>query len=137
MKVTSFYPVIQSGKVSETAAFYTAYFGFEKVFEADWYVSLKLANSDIPFELAILDPAHPTVPEGHGASVKGLILNLEIEDTDAEYERLIQIAKLPLLQDIRDEEFGQRHFITADPNGVLIDIIQVIPPSEAYSEQYL
>lgn len=137
MKVTSFYPVIQSGKVSETAAFYTAYFGFEKVFEADWYVSLKLANSEIPFELAILDPAHSTVPEGHGASVNGLILNLEIEDADAEYERLIQIAKLPLLQDIRDEEFGQRHFITADPNGVLIDMIQVIPPSEAYSEQYL
>lgn len=137
MKVTSFYPVIQTEQVAKTADFYTTYFGFEKVFEADWYVSLKLAAGDTPFELAILDAAHPTVPEGHRASVKGLILNLEVEDAQAEYERLIQIAKLPLVQDIRDEEFGQRHFITVDPNGVLIDMIQVIPPSEAYREQYL
>jgi catechol 2,3-dioxygenase-like lactoylglutathione lyase family enzyme len=68
--------------------------------------------------------------------VRGLILNFEVDDVDAEYNRLIKEENLPLEQDIRDEDFGQRHFITSDPNGILIDIIKVIPPSEAESAQY-
>ena len=43
---------------------------------------------------------------------------------------------IPILLSLRDEDFGQRHFITSDPNGVLIDIIKPIPPSEAYAAQY-
>lgn len=37
---------------------------------------------------------------------------------------------------LRSEEFGQRHFIVADPNGVLIDVITPIPPSGTFAEQY-
>jgi hypothetical protein len=36
----------------------------------------------------------------------------------------------------RDETFGHRHFITADPNGVLIDIIKPIPPSAYHAASY-
>jgi catechol 2,3-dioxygenase-like lactoylglutathione lyase family enzyme len=113
------------------------YFGFELVFEADWYVSLRMSQGNVPFELALLDAAHPTIPASYQKQVQGLILNFEVDDVDAEYERLIVAGKLPLQLDIRDEDFGQRHFITSDPNGVLIDIIKVIPPSETYSNQYV
>lgn len=65
-----------------------------------------------------------------------MILNFEVDDVDSEYKRLILDEKLPLQLDIRNEEFGQRHFITSDPNGVLIDIIQIIPPSETESTNY-
>jgi hypothetical protein len=37
---------------------------------------------------------------------------------------------------LRSEAWGQRHFITSDPNGLLIDVIELIPPSEAYAQQY-
>ena len=30
----------------------------------------------------------------------------------------------------------QRHFATVDPNGVLIDVIQIVPPSGEYAAQY-
>jgi hypothetical protein len=30
----------------------------------------------------------------------------------------------------------QRHFITVDPNGILIDVIGQIPPSEAFMSQF-
>lgn len=137
MKLSSFYPVIMTEKVAETAKFYCDYFGFHIVFEADWYVSLKREQQEQAYELAILHAVHPTVPESFRHSVKGMILNFEVDDVDAVYERLIAVAKLPLHLDIRSEEFGQRHFITADPAGVLIDVITVIPPVGAYSEQYL
>ncbi|TDG00842.1 VOC family protein [Paenibacillus piri] len=137
MKLSSFYPVILTERVAESSAFYTDYFGFEKVYEADWYVSLRLAGGNTPFELALLNAAHPTVPAAYRKPAQGLILNFEVDDANAEYARLIADNQLPLEQDIRDEEFGQRHFITRDPNGVLIDVIQIIPPSEAESTQYV
>lgn len=137
MKVSSFYPVIMTDRVADTAAFYIEHFGFERVFEADWYVSLKLSGSSTPFELAILDASHSTVPENFRTGVKGLILNFEVDDVDAEYERLIRTNKLPLHLNIRSEDFGQRHFITSDPSGVLIDVITVIPSTEDFSSQYV
>ena len=137
MKASSFYPVILTQQVVATADFYMEHFGFEKVFEADWYVSLKMSGNDIPFELAILDSTHPTIPDAYRTEVKGLILNFEVDDVDAEYERLIRGAKLPLQLEIRNEDFGQRHFIISDPNGVLIDVISIILPSDDFNSQYV
>jgi catechol 2,3-dioxygenase-like lactoylglutathione lyase family enzyme len=132
MQLSSFYPVIGTKQISESKEFYTKLFGFSVTFEADWYVSLKKDN----YELAILDYTHPTVPEGFRKSVQGLILNFEVEDVDAEYERLIKKSKLPVQLELRSEAFGQRHFITSDPSGVLIDVITVIPLSGEFASQY-
>jgi uncharacterized glyoxalase superfamily protein PhnB len=85
--------------------------------------------------LAILDGSHETVPEEGRGRVSGLILNFEVKDADGEYERL-KAAGLPILLALRDEDFGQRHFITRDPNGVLIDVIKPIPPSAEFAAQY-
>lgn len=137
MKANSFYPVILTNKIEESSKFYTDFFGFDIVYKADWYVSLRKSNSSFPFELALLDASHPTVPHTYQKLVQGLILNFEVEDVDNEYRRLIITEKLPLELDIRDEVFGQRHFITSDPNGVLIDVIKVIPPSQEESTQYV
>lgn len=134
MKVTSYYPVIMTERVEETAAFYIAHFDFQENFASDWYVHLQSAQ-DSAINLAILDGSHETIPvEGRGR-VTGLLLNFEVEDVDAVYER-IRGAGLPILLAIRDEPFGQRHFITADPNGVLIDIIKPIPPSAEFAALY-
>ncbi|THB79312.1 MAG: glyoxalase/bleomycin resistance/extradiol dioxygenase family protein, partial [Desulfobulbaceae bacterium] len=37
---------------------------------------------------------------------------------------------------IKSEDFGQRHFIVVDPNGILVDVIQNIEPSAEFAEQY-
>lgn len=128
--VTSFYPVLLTNKVKETADFYTKYFSFATAFEADWYVSLYKEQDGRTIELAILDKTHETIPEIHrNKSVSGLIINIEVAEVDSEYERLIKKAELPLLYDIKSEAFGQRHFIIQDPNGVMIDVITPIEPS--------
>jgi catechol 2,3-dioxygenase-like lactoylglutathione lyase family enzyme len=137
MMINSFYPVILTDDVATTSAFYTTHFGFEPVFEADWYVSLRQSKGKMPFELAILSATHPTIPEGFRTKSQGLILNFEVEDVDAMYKKLIEEEKLPIQLELRDEEFGQRHFITSDPNGILLDIITIIPPSESFEEQYV
>ncbi len=135
MQVSSLYPVICANDVATVASFYTDHFGFETVFASDWYVSLRLPG-DTPYELAVLDPNHPSMPAAYRATAKGILLSFEVADVDAVYARLVQERGLTPVHDIRSEEWGQRHFIVADPNGVLIDIITSIPPSEAFLAAY-
>ncbi|GAA3024363.1 VOC family protein [Streptosporangium longisporum] len=136
MRLTSFYPVICTSRIERSRDFYTGLLGFETTFEADWYVSLRRPG-DPSYELALLDHGHPTLPEAYRVPVRGLLLNLEVEDVDAEWERLVVREGLrPELQ-LRSEDFGQRHFIVADPDGVLIDVITPIAPTEAYAERYV
>lgn len=136
VKLGSFYPVIATRDVAAARHFYTQHFGFEVTFEADWYVSLH--RPDAPqYELALLDHAHPTIPEGHRTPLQGgLLLNFEVDDVDAEHHRLVTLAGLPELLPLRTEEFGQRHFIVAAPDGVMLDIITVVPATEEYAGQY-
>lgn len=134
MRCTHFYPVVVTPRVAVTAAFYVEHFGFQSLFSSDWYVHLQSAEN-AQVNLAVLQAGHPTLPEGGSAAVAGLLLNFEVEDVDAEYRRLLAQG-LPMLCPLRDEAFGQRHFITRDPNGVLIDVIQPIPPSPDFLALY-
>lgn len=134
MKITSYYPVILTSDVARTAAFYRTHFDFIAIFASDWYVHLQ-SSVDPSINLAVLNSQHETVPEQSRANASGVILNFEVEDPDSLYAQLKQ-AGLPILIPLRDEPFGQRHFITSDPNGVLIDIIKPIPPSAEFAQQY-
>ncbi|WP_117214205.1 VOC family protein [Allorhizocola rhizosphaerae] len=133
MKLSSFYPVICTPRVAEAREFYTRLFGFEVTFDAGWYVSLRRGD----YELALLKEDHPTVPAAYRRPVRGLLLNFEVDDVDAEYERLVVREGLPPQLDLRSEDFGQRHFIVADPAGVLIDVITPIEPSVEFAAQYV
>jgi len=134
MKITSYYPVIMTRDVTTTADFYTAHFGFEEAFRSDWYIHLR-SSIDPSVNLAVLNGSHETIPEAGRGWVSGLLLNFEVEDPDEMYAKA-KAAGLPILTPLRDEAFGQRHFITSDPNGVLIDVIKPIPPSAEFAELY-
>ncbi|QSB06085.1 VOC family protein [Natronoglycomyces albus] len=132
MSVTSFYPVLMANDVATTAAFYRDKLGFHVTFDSSWYVSLQLGA----FELAILDPSHETVPAGFGTGTQGLVLNLEVDDVDAMYTNFSGEDGPRLVLPLRDEDFGQRHFIVEGPGGVLIDVIQPIPPTAEFADAY-
>ncbi|MFG2016291.1 VOC family protein [Actinomadura geliboluensis] len=137
VQLGGFYPVIATRDVAASRRFYVRHFGFEVTFEADWYVSLR--RPDAPqYELALLDHSHPTIPDGHRTPLQGgLLLNFEVDDVDAEHRRLVEGAGLPELLSLRTEEFGQRHFIVAAPDGVMIDVITVVPATGEYAQQYV
>lgn len=134
MKCTQYYPVIQTNDVRGTAAFYVDNFRFTVAFDSDWYCHLQ-SSEDSNVNLAILMGDHDTIPvEGRG-STACMILNFEVEDVDTEFQRA-ERAGLPILKPLTDEVFGQRHFITRDPNGVLIDVIKPIPPDGQFVDLY-
>lgn len=126
MQTSSFYPLLQVSDVEATAQFYERHLGFTRVFGIDWYAQLR-ASSGHPFEIAVIAWNHDSIPlAGRGPS-RNVILSFYVDDAAAEEKRL-DAAGISIVQPLRDEVFGQRHFIAADPNGILIDIITAIEP---------
>jgi catechol 2,3-dioxygenase-like lactoylglutathione lyase family enzyme len=134
MNPQSFYPVIGTEKIAVSRDFYTDHFGFDIVFEAEWYVSLKSRHNPA-YELALLDYRHSSLPDGYRHPARGVLINFEVSDVDDVYRQL-KGSGLPMVLELKSEEWGQRHFITRDPNGLLIDVIQNIEPSGIYAKQY-
>ena len=122
---SNLYPLIQVRDVAATTAFYTQHFGFTPVFESDWYVQLR--GGDKANELAIIGFDHESIPLAGRHPTSGLILSFEVTNAAADAARLAA-AGVTIVQALRDEVFGQRHFIAADPNGILVDVITPIEP---------
>ena len=132
MEITSFYPVLMVEDVGAAARFYRETLGCETTFEADWYVSLRFDGG----ELAVVDSTHETIPEGFRTPVTGLLLNIEVEDAKAEHDRLVGALGITERLTLRDEAFGQRHFIVEAPDGVLLDVIEPIAPTGEFVHAY-
>ncbi len=120
-----FAPEAYTTKVNESRAFYCDHLGFEVKTEAEGFVVLRHAT-DKAYQILFCEPDSPFVqpifrPAYNG---QGLIFQIEVNDVDAEYERL-QREGVPIALPLVDEEFNGRHFTITDPNGILIDIVQL------------
>lgn len=134
MKLTQYYPVIQTDDVEGTAEFYKTHFGFVSRFDSDWYIHLQ-SETDEHVNLAVLQHDHETIPASGRGKTSGVIINFEIDDVDKEYNKM-KTAGVSIIKDLQNEAFGQRHFIAQDPNGILIDVIKPIPPSDEFLANY-
>ncbi|SFW74145.1 VOC family protein [Amycolatopsis australiensis] len=112
--------------VAATTRFYADVIGLPVTVELDWFASI---NAGAPgYEISFVRRGHESVPEGYRAQqAAGLAFGLVVEDAAAEAERLAE-AGVELVTPVVDEVYGQRHFYVADPNGVLLDIIEPIAP---------
>ena len=134
MQLRSFYTVLCTDDVAGTAAFWERHFGFKRVFDSGWDVHL-ISQVSAEANLAVLDYRHETIPAPFRKKAAGILVNFEVDDVDALYARA-QAEGLKIHLALRDEPFGQRHFITEDPNGIAIDVIKPIPPSAEFAKQY-
>ncbi len=114
-------------KLQETKKFYTEILDFGVSFENEFYLLLHTPNHTS--EISFLLPDHPsqkpvfqTVFNGNG-----VYLTIEVEDVDEVYEQ-IKKKSVPVEVEIRDEEWGDRHFAIVDPNGIGIDIVTYTNP---------
>lgn len=135
MQITSYYPVLATVDVAAAQRFYELHFGFTARYASDWYVHLAHPENEF-VALALVDKDHETVPPAGRTPAAGLLVNFEVEDVDGEYRRLVD-AGVEVLVPLRDEAFGQRHFILRGPDGVMIDVIKPIAPTAEYAGGYI
>lgn len=134
MKVTSYYPVLLSSDVAQAAEFYIRHFRFQPLYQADWYVHLQSVE-DPAVNLGLVAKDHESIPLVGRGLTGAMLLNFEVEDVDAQHERL-RAEGVRIALGLRDEVFGQRHFIVEAPDGVLIDVIRPIPPDAENAAHY-
>ncbi|WP_020409528.1 VOC family protein [Hahella ganghwensis] len=133
--LTSYYPVISTNEGEKLVAFFQENLGFEIVFESDWYWHLTMKGQP-SVNIAFVQADHESVPEAYRQPVQGLILNIEMKDIDAYYQQC-KDQNWQVVLPLKSEPWGQRHFIVASPvSGLLIDLIEIIPPSEEFSKNY-
>lgn len=114
--------------------FYSDHFGFTVAFENEWYLHLV---SETGIQLGFLLPNQATQPDiFHKAyDGNGVIFSLEVDDVDTAYSEASS-KSLNIVLQLRSEDWGQRHFCVEDPNGVYLDIVQAIEPTEEYQKGY-
>lgn len=135
MKVTSYYPVLATANLAAAREFYERLFGLTARYANEWYVHLAHPEHEFVI-LALVAKDHESIPARGRTAAAGLLINFEVSDVDAEHQRLVA-AGAEVLLPLRDEPWGQRHFILAAPDGALIDVITPIAPSEEYAGAYV
>ena len=135
LKLDSLYPVLLTDDVAGCGGFFVEHFGFVERFRSDWYASLVHGENEA-YELAVISHDHGTIPHGFRRPTSALLLNFEVPSVHEEYERL-RAEGVEVLQPLEDLPAGQRHFICRGPGGVMVDVIEVIPPTEEYAENYV
>lgn len=111
---------IITNKLRESRDFYCRHFGAIVLWEADWFVLLKLGESDLGFLLPNQPSQAPIFQ--HAFAGQGLWVTIEVADVDAEHERLVAEG-IPIVVSLRNEAWGDRHFSVVDPNGIGVDIV--------------
>ncbi|HXF47740.1 MAG TPA: VOC family protein [Burkholderiaceae bacterium] len=114
---------VVTDRVRESKEFYVRVFGCQVLYEGedDWFVLLQLGTSELGFMRPAL-ASQPAIfrPAFNG---QGVWIAVDVADVDAEYAR-IKSLRLPIELELRDEPWGDRHFVIVDPNGVGIDVVQ-------------
>ena len=123
MKLTNHIIGINTDQGAAARDFYVKHFGFQVVHDNGVYIQLR--HADTGAEIAFMQPAHESQPAAFQPAYKGgAWLALEVDDVDAEYDRLK--SALPIEVDIRNEPWGERHFAVIDPAGVVVNVMKMM-----------
>lgn len=122
--INKLHPLTITEMLEETATFYKTYFNFSEVFTSDWYIQLAHEKGA---EIAIMRPHlsnQPSILQNPHAG-NGVVYTFETDDATEAFEAIKQ-KDAPFVLELKDEEWGQRHFILEDPSGIYVDVVQYL-----------
>jgi len=111
---------------ARSATWFTEHFGFQVGIDIGWYVNTQHPDhSNLSLDFVQRD--HESWPAvTRGKSVVGTLLAFVVADVDAELDRL-QNKKPDVVLPLVTEPWGQRRFQIAGPDGLLIEVLQLVP----------
>jgi catechol 2,3-dioxygenase-like lactoylglutathione lyase family enzyme len=111
---------ICSDNLKQSRDFYVSLLGFEVNYDSDWYVQLR-CPTNAELEFGIIARKNELVPIEFQNAPTGMYVTFVVPDVDAVYSKAKSLG-LKIVQEPKNEFYGQRRFLTVDPNGCLIDI---------------
>lgn len=130
MKIKRIDTTFSTEKLQESKDFYMNHFGFKLAYESDWYIELVTPEGEAGISFTL-----PQREEGEFFNGKGMILSFEVEDVEAEYNRLKE-DNVTICQELQDKPWGERSFVVDDPNGVHVYLYNLIEQTDEYKELY-
>lgn len=124
IEIEAMFPVMVTDNLDAVKQFYETVFGFNTVFyDPNFY--LHLVSPSTGAQLGFLLPNHATQPEFlHPImSSDGFVISLEVKDAVMAYSEA-QRMNLSFAMDLKQEEWGQIHFMVQDPAGFRVDVVQ-------------
>lgn len=135
MKVRDVYPLFTVSQLSASRDFFVRHFGMSVLFEAIW-VAMLSSKDDGSIALGLMTADHPSCPPGPELfDGRGMIVTVQVEDAAAAHAEL-KAAGAPIEYELHVEPWGQKRFMTRDPSGILIDVVEQIEPAVGFWEQY-
>ena len=135
MDVKDAYPLVVVADPQQLRDFYVRHLGFSVGFEADWVVYLTSPGAR-PFGVCFMrEGLHHQLPQFR-TRIGGdaVVLTLEVDDAAEALGEVEATGAVPVVP-LRDEPWGQRHFMLRDPAGVWVDVVQPIDPDPAFLDQ--
>lgn len=121
LALTRLLPNICTDHVEETRDFYVGLLGFVVGFEHHgWYIQLS-SPTDPQLQIGILRRDHEFTPKAFQKAAQGVVISAQVEDVDVAYATVLK-AGHRITHELRDESFGMRRFMVADPNGLLVNV---------------
>src|SRR5690606_19426282 len=129
-------PLVTTKELRTSRDFYVSHFGMDVIFGASWVVALGLPGRG-EICLGLMAPDHPTQPPGPETfDGRGMIVTVQVEDA-AEALASLRRSGAPIEYDLHDEPWGQRRFMTRDPGGVLVDVVEQTQPAEGFWDKHM
>ena len=129
MKTSELSTCFITNDVDACREFYQRYFSAKPIFDAGWYINLRIAGDGPSIQFMQPQEGMPTFG---GA---GTMLNFNVKSVDAEHERLVK-AGVQIAMPIEDHPWGDRGFSVIDPIGNSVYIYSDREPSDEFKQYY-
>lgn len=118
------FPVMVATNLTAVKEFYESVFGFNAVFfDASFYLHLVSPSTGV--QLGFLVPDHASQPEflHRQMLTEGYVISLEVKDAAQAYQEALA-KNLTIAMELKQEVWGQNHFMVEDPAGFRIDLVE-------------
>lgn len=133
--VTDMITAIYTDDLERSKQFYVDLLDLEVIFDSDWAVQLTSPAND-SVNLTLQPRSHELIPQEFRKTPQGISVAFVVPDCDQIYQRALAMG-LTIVLEPRNEEYGQRRFLTVDPSGMLLDISADCEPSEEFIRKYM
>ena len=86
-----------------------------------WYIQL-VSPTDPRLQIGIVRRDAEFTPEPFQRPAQGVIISVQVDDVDAVHAAAVKRG-LQIAQGLRTQDFGMRHFMVVDPNGLLVNVL--------------
>ena len=122
MTVTRVLPNICTDRMEETRDFYVDLLGFAVgTVHAGWYIQV-VSPTDPRLQIGIVRRDAEFTPKAFQRPAEGVIISVQVDDVDAVHAAAVKRG-FQIAQGLRTQDFGMRHFMVVDPNGLLVNIL--------------